>query len=181
MVCRHCVESVRRLLETQFDFNAVNVELGAAEIAPDPTDETLTEIETALRREGFGLIRSREAAIIDEVKRLLIDLCWNSDCGINSRINLDSVLDGRFPLSYASLSRLFSQTQGRTLENYFLSLRLERVKEFMRYGSLTLSEIADRMGFSSVAHLSRQFKQYTGLTPTNFKALGAPRQSLAEI
>lgn len=179
MVCRHCVECVRRVLADGLNLDVKRVELGEAEIAGTLTDADLARAAEALRAEGFELIHSREGEIIDAIKRALIDFTRRE--GALERENLQSLLDGRFGLSYTSLSRLFSEIEGRSLENYYISLRVERVKELIKYRRLSLSEIAYMTGYSSVAHLSRQFKQTTGLTPTEFRELGAKRTPLPDL
>lgn len=179
MVCRHCVECVRRVLSEDLDLNVRSVTLGSAEIDNTDGEVDMAKIEKALEKEGFELIHSREAEIIDSVKRLLISLTRQD--GEHQRESLSSLLDGKYGLSYASLSRLFSEIEGRSLENYFISLKIERVKELIRYQKLSLSEIAYMMGYSSVAHLSRQFKQATGLTPTQFRTIGGDRIPLPEV
>lgn len=179
MVCRHCVECVRRVLGDDLHLAVRSVELGGAVIDGELSDDELSAVSRALQAEGFELIHSREAEIVDSIKRLLIDHIRRES--ENPRENLQQLLDGRFGLTYASLSRLFSEVEGRSLENYYVSLRVERVKELIKYRRMSLSEIAYLTGYSSVAHLSRQFKQVTGLTPTEFKALGAQRVPLQEL
>ncbi len=179
MVCRHCLECVRRLLSDGLQLKVTSVELGVAEIDGTLTDEDLEKVNHSLESEGFELIHSREIEIIESIKRILIDLTYRD--GEHQRENLQSLLDGKFGLSYASLSRLFSETEGRSLENYYICLRIERVKELIKYHQLTLSEIAYQTGFSSAAHLSRQFKQTTGLTPSAFKSLGGKRTPLPDL
>ena len=97
-----------------------------------------------------------------------------------SRQPMAEMLTDRLAMSYSSLSRIFSQVEGRSIENYFISLRIERVKELIKYGRESLSEIAYLTGYSSPAHLSRQFKQITGLTPSQFRDLGS-RTPLPEL
>lgn len=177
MVCRHCVATVRRVLSDELHLPVQNVELGSAELADTLTDAQLAEVATALGREGFELIQSREAAMVDDVKRLLIEATRREWA---ERINISDELSQRFNISYASLSRMFSEIEGRSIENYYIGLKVERVKELIRYRQLSLSEIADCLGYSSVAHLSRQFKQVTGLTPTQFREMGQ-RKPLSEV
>lgn len=179
MVCRHCVECVRRILVHDIGIAGADVELGSVRLDSDLTPAQLSVLESALQQEGFELIKSREIEIVDGIKRLLIDAS-RSDTS-DGRVSFQRLLDGRYGLSFTSLSRLFSEVEGRSIENYFVGLRVERVKELIKYRSMTLSEIADTMGYSSVSHLSRQFKQVTGLTPSEFKSLGAPRRPLPDL
>ncbi len=118
--------------------------------------------------------------MVDRVKRVLIEMSRRDD-GV--RGNLPEMLMEEmraWSVTYGSLSRLFSSMEGRTIENYFMSLRVERVKELIKYGQQTLSEIAYDTGYSSVAHLSRQFKQHTGMTPTEFRSMGV-RKPLQDV
>lgn len=179
MVCRHCVECVRKILSEDLLLHVKSVELGSAETDGPLSPDDIARVGQALEAEGFELIHSREVEIIDSIKRTLID--FTRQDGDHQRQNLQSILDGKFGLSYASLSRLFSEIEGRSLENYYISLRIERVKELIKYQRLSLSEIAYMTGYSSVSHLSRQFRQTTGLTPTEFKSLGGKRTPLPEL
>lgn len=177
MVCRHCMECVSRIFTEQFKLPVKSVELGHVELDKDLNKAQLLEIEKALIEEGFELVQSREAEIVDAIKRILIDYS-RTDC--HEKVSLADIMQVKFNLSYASLSRIFSEVEGRTIENYFVNLRIERVKELIKYKQMSLSEIADSMGYSSVAHLSRQFKQFTGLTPTQFREIGC-RKPLTEV
>ena len=178
MVCRHCMHTVHHVLADMLGLKVVAVELGMAEIESDATPGLMDRIEKALTDEGFELIQTREAEIVESVKHTLIELV-RSDAGERPG-NLADVLSCGHNLSYASISRLFSSVEGRTIESYYMALRIERVKELVKYGRMSLSEIAYVTGFSSVAHLSRQFKQLTGMTPTQFRDMGR-RRSLPEI
>lgn len=177
MVCRHCVESVRRALAGLDGIVTVNVELGAVDVEGALDDDSLRRVADALCSQGFELIVSREAAIIDNVKRRLIDES-RRDGGPSA--NLSELLSSGFGVSYASISRIFSSVEGRSIEHYFMELRIERVKELIKYERCTLAEIADLTGFSSAAHLSAKFKSVTGLTPTQFRSLGI-RRPLPEV
>ncbi len=179
MVCRHCVESVKRVLDDELRLHVSHVELGSAIVEDELTEDRLKELERALNKEGFELIQSREAGIVDAIKRTLIDISRKDVNG--HRENLKEMLAGKFGLSYTSLSRLFSSIEGRSIENYYMNIRVERVKELIKYEQMSMSEIAHLMGYSSVAHLSRQFKQVTGLTPTEFKTIGVGRIPLSEV
>lgn len=176
MVCRHCVESVRNILEHRLSLPFESVELGVINLSRPLSPSEQQSLASLLQEEGFEIIEKREAEIVERIKRKLID-------DIRRDYNPSESLSSRLaPLgtSYATLSRIFSEVEGRSIENYFMNLRIERVKELIKYQQKTLSEIADLTGFSSAAHLSRQFKAFTGLTPSEFKSLGS-RRSLADI
>ncbi len=176
MVCRHCVETVRRVLDGLGYIDAEAV-LGQIVFPRDLSDQEISALSGALEREGFGIIRSREAEIVETVKHTLIDLSRSDD---DAKPSLSDALTDRIPLSYQQISRIFTEIEGRTIENYYMNLRIERVKELIRYRRLSFSEIAHETGFSSVAHLSRQFKQLTGLTPSQFREMGE-RRPLSEV
>lgn len=177
MVCRHCVESVKQILSNEMGFSVRHVELGSAEIEQTLSKADLKRLSNALQREGFELIQSREAKIVDEIKCRLIEYSREE---LSGRMSMVNILSEKFNLSYNTMSRIFSEVEGRSIENYYMNLRIERVKELIKYQQLSLSEIADMMGYSSVAHLSRQFKQFTGLTPSQFREIGI-RKSLSEV
>lgn len=176
MVCRHCLESVRNIIEKRLDIPLVSLELGAAIFERPLKKDELKILETSLRNEGFEIIEKRESEIVEKIKRKLIE-------DIRRDYNPSESLPSRLSdinISYPTLSRIFSEIEGRSIENYFMYLRIERVKELIKYEQKSLSEIADMTGFSSAAHLSRQFKAVTGLTPSTFRSLGV-RKSLSEI
>lgn len=177
MVCRHCVATVRHLLADELNLAVEAVGLGYTVIAGDLDSELMEKIRSILSNEGFELIHDRESEIVESIKRDLIDLSRRDD---GEKVNLTEYLSCRSGLSYASLSRLFSEIEGRTIENYMMNLRVERVKELIKYGQKSFSEIAYVTGYSSVAHLSRQFKQLTGMTPTQFRDMGR-RRPLPEV
>lgn len=181
MVCQHCVHCVRNVLGELPGVTVKSVWLGGADVdVAGAEQDYLPKIAAALAGEGFELIKTRDAEMVDRVKRVLIEMSRRDD-GV--RGNLPEMLMEEmraWSVTYGSLSRLFSSMEGRTIENYFMSLRVERVKELIKYGQQTLSEIAYETGYSSVAHLSRQFKQHTGMTPTEFRSMGV-RKPLQDV
>lgn len=178
MVCRHCVEALRQALEAM-NLGVEYVEIGRAEIREDALDEgQLEELDRRLADAGFERVKSRQQQIADRVRRAVIDHIRSAE---SCRLNLSACLSEKLAMSYDTLSRAFSQEEGRSIEKYFISQKIEYVKELMGYGELSLSEIADRAGYSSVAHLSRQFKEVTGLTPTQYIGGENRRRGLNEI
>ncbi len=170
MVCDRCKSAVWRVLTAQ-GLSVRQVDLGEVEVEGQPSLAELHRVNDALRTEGFELVDDRDAALIARVKAVIVKLVHHSG-DADGRVKLAEYLSDALHKDYSTLSALFSQVEGITIEHYFLLQRLERVKEMVRYGELTLSEIADRTGFSSVAHLSNQFKKLTGMTPTAFKQIG---------
>lgn len=175
MVCRHCVESVENSIRKS-GLPLSDVELGSALFSRQLDATEMKELSAILQKEGFELIEKRESEIVEKIKRKLIEDVRHD---IVSSESLPSRLSS-LNISYSTLSRVFSEIEGRSIENYFMSLRIERVKELIKYDQKSLAEIADMTGFSSAAHLSRQFKSFTGLTPSEFKSLGS-RRSLSDI
>ncbi len=146
----------------------IEIELGEVELDRAPTNVQREALRKELHTEGFDLVDDREAVTIARIKAAIIELVHHHGDG-KGRAKLSEHLSTLLRKDHSSLSALFTEVEGTTIEQYFLRQRTERVKELIKYGDLTLSEIADRTGFSSVAHLSAQFKQLTGLTPTAFK------------
>lgn len=178
MVCRHCVEAVKRILDGSDGVAAREVGLGYAVIDGEPEPQQLADIDRRLAAEGFELIRSRESAMVENVKKLLIERVWNPEP--YRALNVSDHLSDELNASYSVISRLFSEVEGRTIENYLKTIRVERVKELIKYERMSLAEIADVAGYSSVGHLSRSFKQVTGMTPSEFRSLGK-RTPLPEV
>ncbi len=178
MVCRHCVEAVRRILNSFESLHPEDVGLGYALLRDEPDARLLGLIDNKFREEGFELIKSRESAMVEEIKKQLIDRVRNPERF--AKINVSRQLSEALGASYSVVSRLFSEVEGRTIENYLKSLRVERVKELIKYERLSFAEIADAAGYSSEAHMSRSFKQVTGMTPGAFRTLGS-RTPLPEV
>lgn len=178
MVCRQCVVAVRRIAESMSGMNVSGVGLGYVETDGKPDDGVLEAFNRKLLDEGFELIRSREAELVEKIKQILIEEVRNpSEILVK---NTSDLLSDTLDVSYSVLTRVFSSVEGRTIENYLSALRIERAKELIRYGNMSMAEVADAAGYSSVAHLSRRFKQQTGMTPSEFRELGT-RNSIADI
>lgn len=168
MVCNHCVAAVRNVL-ADAGLTVIDVELGRADIADNLTDEGLTEVARRLETSGFELITDPAKDIVETIKREIIMMVRSTEPSFKK---LSDYLSDRLGRDYKSLSRIFSETEGRTIENYAILQKIERVKELLLDGQLTVSEIAWQTGYSSVAHLSRQFKDITGMTPSEFRIDG---------
>lgn len=166
MVCRRCILSVEEVFN-RLQLPVQAVELGEVEVAHEPTAKEREELHLALNQLGFELIDDRKSRIIEKVKTVLIALIHGKEPVL--KVNLSHYLQDQLAMDYHSLSHLFSEVEGTTIEQYYIAQRIERVKELLVYDELTLSEIAYHMGYSSVAHLSGQFKKVTGLTPSHFK------------
>ena len=179
MVCDRCVMVVRVELE-RAGCRVAAVQLGEAEIEGELSSECKEELARRLEALGFELLEDRRARMIEQVKRAVIGLVRESE--VMPDVRLSDYLQERLRVDYRQISALFSETEGRTVEKYFIAQKIERVKELLVYDELPLGEIAFRLGYSSVAHLCAQFKQVTGLTPGSFKqAGGAKRRPLDAV
>ncbi len=179
MVCNRCILVVEQTIR-RMGWGVDAISLGEVTL-----DRELKETERALLGEelnkfGFELIGTRQGRIIEQIKTIIIDLVHHQEGG--TKHNLSEIISGKLNADYSYLSNLFSKVEGITIEKYFIAQRIEKVKELLVYGELTLSEIADRLDYSSVAYLSNQFKKWTGLTPTHFKKIGEEkRKPLDEV
>ena len=179
MVCPRCIMAVRQCLE-RLGLRPLSVELGTA-VLPEPLDEDCRHlVAEALQTLGFELLDDPRAWLVEQIKTAVIDLVHYRDG--QPKANLSGYLSTKLHRDYSALSKLFSETTGTTIERYFIAQKIERAKELLVYDKLTLNEIADRLGYSSAAYLSAQFKQVTGLTPSHFKRLKEnKRRGLDEI
>lgn len=180
MVCDRCKAAVRVILEdAALPYH--RLELGEVELTRAPTTAELVAVGEALRSQGFELVQGRDSVTIARIKASIVQLVHHGD-EMAGRVKLSEHLSGALNTHFAGLSALFSEVEGITIEQYFLLQRIERVKELVRYGELTISEIAFATGFSSAAHLSGQFKKLTGMSPTAFRRLGTgPRIPLDRV
>lgn len=168
MVCSRCKMVVKGELE-KFGLQAVTIDLGEVEIKNQPATDTLHQLDKSLQRLGFEIIDDRKSRIIEKIKNTIVELIHHSD--ENIAVNLSRFISKKLNYDYNYLSNLFSEVEGLTIEKYFIAQKIEKVKELLMYDELTLSQIADKLGYSSVAYLSNQFKKQTGLTPSFYKSL----------
>lgn len=168
MVCNRCILVVQNELD-KLNLDVKNIKLGEVTLARKITAEEKNKIDEALMPLGFQLIDDRKSRIIEQVKTIIIDLVHHHDNDIKT--NLSDVLSSKLHHDYNYISNLFSEVEGTTIEKYFIAQKIEKVKELLVYDELSLSEIAFRLNYSSVAYLSNQFKKVTGLTPSHFKQI----------
>lgn len=168
MVCSRCKMVVKAQLESQ-GLHPLSVNLGEVEIEGNLSKDQLSQLNTSLKALGFELIDNKKSRTIEKIKNIIISLVHHSDNNINT--NLSAFITSKIHQDYNYLSNLFSEVEGTTIEKYFINQRIEKVKELLVYNELTLSEIADKAGYSSVSYLSNQFKKVTGFTPSYFKSL----------
>jgi len=168
MVCNRCIMVVSQELERQ-GLHPEKVNLGEVILKEDDlSDDRLKQLDTGLKALGFERIDDRKARIMEAVKNKVIQMVHHSE-QVDLKVNWSKILSDEVNLEYNYLSNLFSGVQGITIEQFIIRQKIEKVKEYLFYDELSLSEIADRLGYSSVAHLSAQFKKVTGLTPSEMK------------
>jgi AraC-like DNA-binding protein len=165
---------------TDNGYHPQSIELGEVDIQGDLNTDAIQKLDADLKQLGFEIIDDRKSRIIEKIKNLIVSLVYQSDKPLN--INISDYLSREMNYEYNYLSNLFSEVEGNTIEKYFINQKIERVKELLIYDELTLSEIAFKLGYSSVAYLSTQFKKITGLTPGYFKAIKAQkRRNIEEL
>ena len=167
MVCDRCISTVRERLEGM-GYRLDSVKLGEAVVQKDLSEEDFSIIDQKLREDGFELIREEEAALVEEIKTHLIAYVQSLEEKEQSPI-LSEYLSGQLHRNYSYLSNQFSSYENITVEQYVIHLKIERVKELLSYGEMTLSEIAYQLNYSSVAYLSNQFKKVVGMSVTDYK------------
>lgn len=180
MVCNRCKLMVKHELE-RLHLHPISVELGEVRLEEEKlSPEQTRQLQENVQKLGFELIDDRKSRVIEKIKNVVIELVHYSNQQPN--VNNSHYLSEKLHQDYSSLSKLFSEVEGITIEQYIIRQKIERVKELLVYDELSLSEIAERMGYSSAAHLSAQFKKVTGLTPSFYKSMPAHnRKPLDEI
>jgi AraC-like DNA-binding protein len=163
---------------TKLGLHYIVVELGEAEIMEKVSPEQHDQFRSALLKSGLELMDDKKSMLIERIKNVLVELVHYSEEPLT--INLSEYLSRKLQHDYTYLANLFSEVQGITIEKFFIAHKIERVKELLVYNELNLTEIAYKMHYSSVAHLSTQFKKVTGLTPSHFKELKNKRRSMLE-
>ena len=168
MVCHRCIVAVEQAL-TEVGILPLRVTLGEATVEKEPTEAQQQALRQKLETLGFELLDDARKQLIEKIKAIVIQ---RIHYGNDTRFVFSEVLARELAREYSQLSKLFSTTEGITIEQYVILQKIEKVKELLVYNQSNLNEIADQMGYSSVAHLSGQFKKVTGLTPSQFKQQG---------
>lgn len=179
MVCNRCIMAVENEL-VKLGINAAQVSLGEVQLDQSLSSIQLKSFTKAIESLGFELIDDKKSRIIEQIKKAIIQLVhYNNN---ESKVNISDYLSDLLHLDYNYLSNLFSEVEGTTIEKYYIAQKIEKVKELLVYDELSLSEIADKLNYSSVAYLSNQFKKVTGLSPSHFKQIKAEkRKPLDEV
>lgn len=168
MVCNRCISVVKNEF-TKLGLEPESIIMGEVTLPKDISSDQRLVIEEALRGHGFELIDDKKSTTIEKIKTVIIEQIHH----VNDRmkVNYSTLIATSLGKDYSYLSNLFSEVEGITIEQYIILQKIEKVKELLVYDELSLSQIADELGYSSVAHLSNQFKKVTGLTPSHFKSV----------
>ncbi len=179
MVCQRCIMAVSDILQ-RLGLHAQEISLGTVKLTVPLKQEEREALRTALQTVGFELIDDKRMQLIEQIRHAVIRLVHQEDCVLNTKLSY--YLQQACHRDYSSLSKLFSDVKGISIEKYYIAQRIERAKELLIYDELTLNQIADRLHYSSTAHLSAQFKSITGLSPRQFKLnKGAKRLPLDKV
>jgi len=173
MVCIRCKMAVKSELE-KLGLHYTTIDLGEVEITDKISKDQLDNLKVALKLTGLELMDDNNKILVEKIKTIIIELIHYNDEQI--KINLSDYLSEKLNHNYTYLSNLFSEVKGTTIEQFYLSHKIEKVKELLVYNELNLTEIAWKLHYSSVSHLSNQFKKMTGLTPSHFKNLKLKRR-----
>jgi AraC-like DNA-binding protein len=176
MVCERCISVIKEGV-TNLGFDVLKISLGRISINSELDNKGLNRVNSFLSGNGFEPISNRQVRIVNQVKEII-----NEVLGTNVKYEVkpkfSSLLSEKLNLNYDSISQLFTEMEGMTLEKYIITRRLDKVKELLAYTDSTLTEIAYITGFSSINHLSRQFKDLTGFAPSHFKSIHFQRKRI---
>ncbi|MHB8905564.1 MAG: helix-turn-helix domain-containing protein [Melioribacteraceae bacterium] len=170
MVCNRCIKVVNEELE-KLGVAIKNISLGEVETEQSTETLPLVKIKEVLESNGFELIENKKAKAVEKIKSFLIKTIYENETVISETHKYSQLIEKELGLDYNYLSSLFSAQESITIEQYIILQKIERAKELLKYGELTLSEIAYKLGYSSVQHLSNQFKKITGFTASQFKSM----------
>jgi AraC family transcriptional regulator len=178
MVCPRCIAAVENLLKEIHERPAY-VQLGEVMLTNPLNDSKLKQLGASLQKLGFELLDDNRTQQIEKIKSIVINHIHHLE---DDKFIFSDILAKELHKEYSQVSKLFSETEGITIEQYIIRQKIEKAKELLAYNEMNLNEIADKLGYSSVAHLSTQFKKVTGLTPSGFKAQGIHlRKSLDNV
>ncbi len=177
MVSIRCKMAVKEELK-KLGLHFIIVEMGVVDIMENITPEQKEQIRIGLNKSGLELIDDKKALLIERIKNAIVEMVHSTN--ESPRINYSDYLSQKLGHDYTYMANLFSEVQGTTIEKYIISHKIELVKELIIYDELKLTEIAWNLQYSSVAHLSNQFKKITGLSPSHFKMLKIKKQNTVE-
>lgn len=173
MACESCKVVVKDALE-ELDISPVKIELGEIETKEDISDDEKMELNKIIKKAGLELLEKKQGVLIEKIRKVMIDYVYKPEERPNVKFSI--LLSEELNHNYTYLSNFFSEVEATTIEQFIISLKIERIKELIIFGEDSFSEIAHKLNYSSVAHLSTQFKKATGLTPSHFKALKEKRR-----
>jgi len=174
MVCQRCISIVKEELD-KLGLHPDKISLGEITFSATTRDPDIFTLEEKIKPLGFTLLEDKKVKLVKEVKQLVAEV-YSGDYDFPLRFRFSDLAAERMKRDYDTISTTFSISENTTLEKYIIDCRVEKIKEFLVYTNDTLADISFKLGFSSVAHLSRQFKQQTGMNPSHFKQLGIKRQ-----
>jgi len=177
MVSDRCKTAIKNELK-KLSLHYTKVELGEIEIQENISQEKIIAFSIALKKNGFEIISNKRNILIEKIKKIIIEMIHHAKHPLQA--NFSDYLSGQMNYNYTYLANIFSETEGITIEQFIIKHKIEKVKEMISVNEHNLTEIAYRLNYSSVAHLSYQFKKTTGLTPTGFKSLRLKKRSLLE-
>lgn len=169
MVCNRCIEAVRQIAD-RLSLEVIDIQLGELKLAPDYNSLDFKVLDEQLEAQGFQRLDDKKSQLVEKIKAFVIHSLYTDDNRAHY-ITFSQRLQSKLGVDYGYLSSLFSQIEGITLEKYLILQRIERAKELLAYEEMSLTQIADALDYSSVAHLSGQFKKVTGLSPSHFKKM----------
>lgn len=179
MVCNRCIMVIENEL-SKLNIAIESIKLGEVTLEQEMNAQDREALEAALIPLGFEVIDNKKSRLIEQIKNAIVELVHYQNN--ESKSNLSDLLSEKLNHDYNYLSNLFSEIEGTTIEKYFIAQKIEKIKELLVYDELSLSEIAIRLNYSSVAYLSNQFKKVTGLTPSYFKQIREDkRKSLDKV
>jgi AraC-like DNA-binding protein len=180
MVCARCNDVVRNEL-IQAGFDVLDVQLGQVTLRDPITSNDLDRIQTILLKQGFSLLEDQPKVSVHQRAKTFVDAYFAQAADLSeSKLRLSAQIQNALGLDYDTISGQFTKTEGITLERYIIGRRIDKVKEWLVYSDETLTEIAHRTGYSSVQHLSNQFRQQTGLTPSYFRQVRQQKQAVQQ-
>ena len=173
MACESCKIVVKDALE-ELKISSTKVELGEIETKQDISDDKKEKLNSKIKKAGLELLEKKQGVLIEKIRKVIINYVYKSDEKPNIKFSV--LLSKELNHSYTYLANFFSEVEATSIEQYIIALKTERIKELIIFGEDTLSEITHKLHYSSVAHLSSQFKKVTGLTPSHFKSLKEKRR-----
>lgn len=165
MVCDRCIMAVKDIF-ISLGITISSIKLGEVETAKELNSDQMKRLSDRLTAIGFELLDDKRSKLIEQIKTIIVEIVYNR---ITIKTKLSNYISDKLHLDYKYVSALFSESEGITIEKYFITQKIERAKELLEYDELNLNEIAFELNYSSAAHLSTQFKKITGVTPSQFK------------